>query len=145
MSRASGSVLVRKNVFFILGCLVTLSVIPCIYLAARQHSMMARSEYYEGTVTAHIPRSGKTTTYALQVTYQDREGVSKTFTSSTASSPPERNIGEKVKVFFDPSTSTDGILLFSNTYLLYWLWFCVCLFAAGFLVGAPLVGLIYRR
>jgi hypothetical protein len=122
-----------------------MSVVPCVYLALKLHAGLARSEQYRGTVTAHIPVSGKTTTYALQITYQDRAGVSQTYTTSTSASSPERSLGDTITVFDDPSTSKRRVLTFSDTYLLYWLWFSFGIFAAGCVIARPILYFAYVR
>ena len=131
----------------LLGYVIALSLIGCVYLALRKHASLRSAEQYQGTVTGHVARRGSKgrRVYALQVEYRNRMGAIRRFESTNASSPAARPIGAEVTVFEHPNGASQDLLLFSELYLGYWIWFCAGLCVAGCLAAPVLLRLIYVK
>ena len=131
----------------LLGYVVVLSLVGCVYLTVRKHVSLGSAEQFRGTVTRHVARRGSKgrTVYALEVEYRNQIGTIRRFESRNASSPAERPIGAEVAVFEHPDGASQDLLVFSELYLGYWIWFCVGLFVAGCLAAPMLLRLIYVK
>lgn len=76
----------------------------------------------DGVVTANIAtRSGRnnSTTYSAQVRFTAKDGSTVTFKESFSSNPAAHQVGDKVKVFYDPGNPQNArIDDFMNTWFL---------------------------
>lgn len=131
----------------LIGFVVALSLVPCIYLAFKKHLALKNAEQCQGKVISHIPsRSSKgRTNYKLQIEYTDRAGAINHFTTSSASSPPSRDVGDEVVVFKHASGSAPDVLVFEELYLGYWMWFCVALCVVGCFAAPMVLRFVYMK
>ena len=135
----------------ILGVVGALSIVPCMIMVLRKHSAVRSAHQYEGRVVEHELREStgkkgrRRTTYTLKISYQDEEGTRHEFSTRTASNPPSREIGDTVTVFHHPDGSDPDILVFTELYLGYWLWFCFGICCAGCVLGPRVIEWVYRH
>jgi hypothetical protein len=129
------------------GYAMALSLVLCVHLVVRKHRALRGAQQCEGSVIAHVPRTGgrSSLTYALKIDYRDKQGVSHDFTTRDSSNPASRAVGAKVTVFHYADGSPPDVLVFAELYLWYWIWFCLGGCAAGCIVASWLLDIIYRR
>nr|WP_297913970.1 DUF3592 domain-containing protein [uncultured Allomuricauda sp.] len=90
--------------FFALGCVL-------MYLAYQQQQktelLLEKGVRTTARVTEYLTSSGKDgTTYAPILEFQDRQKNKHTYTSPIYSRPPAYDIGEKVKIVYNPKNKS---------------------------------------
>ena len=131
----------------ILGFTAVLSLLPCLYLAIRKHTALKSAEQYTGRVISHVTSRGSKgkTLYKLQIEYTDGNGALNHFTTSSASSPASRDVGDEVTVFKHADGSRADVLVFEELYFGYWLWFCIAMCVAGCFAAPAVLRLVYMK
>ncbi len=130
----------------LLGYVIALSLLACVYLVLKKHASLKSSTQHEGKVIDYVRRPGSRggSVFALKVEYRDGQGVVRHFVAGGASNPPARAINDPVTVFEHPDGSDPDLLVFENLYLLYWIWFCLGVAAAGCLAAPAILRLLYH-
>jgi hypothetical protein len=136
-----------KIIITTFGYALALSLVFCVHLVLRKHRALRGAEQCQGSVIAHVRRTGGRggPSYALKIGYRDKQSISHDFTTRNASNPPSRAVGAKVTVFHYPDGSAPDVLVFEDLYLWYWIWFCLGAFALGCLVAPRVLNILYLR
>jgi hypothetical protein len=129
----------------VLGSIVALSLIACVYLVLRKHAALKRAEQFDGVVVEHVARRGSKggRTYALAIEFRDHRGTPSRLVTSTSSNPASREIGEHVVVFKHSEGGRPEVLIFQELYLFYWIWFCLALCVAGTFAAPRVLDWLY--
>lgn len=128
-----------------IGLLLAASLAPCLYLVFRQHFHLAGAQRCQGVVVAHVPHQDSDgTSYGLQITYQDDRSQTRSFETKSQCNPPARAIGDRVTVFRYANASEPDVMVFEHLFFAYWLWFCIGLFALGWLLAPTLLENLYN-
>lgn len=130
--------------------MLAISLLLCVTLVVKKHFSLKNADQYEGIVVGYEERKSlrgkgghRHNVFALKVDYlKEDNSQSHKFTTLTASYPPSKEIGEKVKVVVYKDGKED-VLDFQFVYIFYWIWFCVGLLAAGLVWLPKILQLIY--
>jgi hypothetical protein len=132
--------------FRIIGYLLAMSVVPCLFLLVRRHVTLRHSEIYNGTVVAHEVRNDRDSPYfALRVEYRDSQSQVHGFTTESAMNPPARKVGDGVMVFHYSDGSRPDIMVFEHLFLGYWTWLCACICVIGWLCAPAVMRALYHK
>jgi len=124
--------------------LLELSLVLCVYLMRQTHRFITAAQQLSGTVVSYKEKVGrKHNTYALNVEYRDQSGEKHSLTSGSYSSIPSKEIGDQVIVLKRKCDSQVKLLLFEETFMLYWIWLCVGVGTEGVLFGQNLIEWLY--
>ncbi len=132
--------------FKVLAYAAVLSIFPCIFFMVRKHVALKGADQCAGVVIGHEERSDSDgSTYALRIEYSDSNLKKHTFVTGSASNPPARSIGEKVKVFHYGEDKKPDVLVFVHLFLGYWIWLCFSLTLAGCFIAPKIMEIIYLK
>jgi hypothetical protein len=131
------------EVAFLIGVGALLCLIS-LFWVWRVRRFLATAVDVDGTVLGHEPRastsssgSGSSITYHPVVQFATTEGQAVQFTDSVGGSPPSHDVGETVRVKYDPGDPADARIATG-----FRLWFgpgLVGLLGVGFLVAGVIV------
>ena len=116
--RLAGNMSRRSMTPFVIFVAAVSLVCIAVVMALGQHLWLRKAEITDGVVTELVAsRTSKGgTVHRPTVAYRTFAGESREITNATASSPPSFEVGEAVKVAYDPGSDDARILTFARRF-----------------------------